>query len=94
MNQVKNTPGDEFYLTYDDYYGNQEEVQAVQRQSMTSTIYDSGKISFEEFVKKNASQNIFDNEVSFSHLSNVLLCEVIGAAVQVLGNNSRQRTKT
>ena len=55
MSQVKNTPGDEFYLTYDDYYGNQEEVQAVQRQSMTSTIYDSGKISFEEFVKKNAS---------------------------------------
>jgi hypothetical protein len=30
---------------------------------MTSTIYDSGKISFEEFVKKNASQNIFDNEL-------------------------------
>ena len=62
---------------------------------MTSTIYDSGKISFEEFVKKNASQNIFDNEVSLLILlSNIVLCEVIGTAVQVLGDNSRQRTKT
>ena len=69
MSRGKNTPGDEFYLTYDDYYGNKEEIQAVQRQNSTTTIYDSGKISFEEFVKKNASQNIFDNEVSISFLS-------------------------
>ena len=55
MSRGKNTPGDEFYLTYDDYYGNKEEIQAVQRQNSTATIYDSGKISFEEFVKKNAS---------------------------------------
>ena len=55
LSQGRNTPGDDFYLTYDDYYGNQEEVQAVQRENTTKTIYDTGKISFEEFVKKNAS---------------------------------------
>ena len=59
----KTTPGDEFYLTYEDYYGNAEQVEN-KKVDTEKSLFDSGKISYEEFVKQQASTNIFDNDVS------------------------------
>ena len=61
VRRAKRTPGDEFYLTYDDYYGNREQVQT--RSMQAGSLFDSGKISYEQFVTKQASTNIFDNDL-------------------------------
>ena len=63
------TPGDIDYLTIDHYYGNKEESSNHDKAYSafgSQGLGASGKISFEEFVKQTASENIFDNEVSIN----------------------------
>ena len=60
---MKTTPGDEFYLTYDEYYGNKEQVESVGRKDKLTQV-SVGKMSYEQFVKEKSSNNLFDNDVS------------------------------
>lgn len=59
----KLTPGSEFYLTYDDYYGNQDTVGQTSSIGFGSILDKDDKISFEAFVSQNASKNMFDNDL-------------------------------
>ena len=61
---VKTTPGTEFYLTYDDYYGNKDLTAET---SSRIKIGESGMIeksmTFDEFSKENKAANPFDNDM-------------------------------
>lgn len=67
-------------LTYEDYYNIEDGVAGGNLSGRNLT--DKGKISFEQFVAQTASENIFDNDVSFSIKINIL---VTRTTVQVLG---------
>ena len=58
------TPGDEFYLTYDEYYGNKELVADAKSQVK---LGEGGMIeksmSFKEYADANKSDQIFDNDL-------------------------------
>lgn len=55
------TPGNEFYLTIEDYYG----IKMIDG-SKTGGLdsQQDKKISFQQFIETRASENIFDNDVS------------------------------
>ena len=61
---VKLTPGKEFHLTYDEYYGNKD---MVSRGSSSIKIGEGGMIekalTFEEYAKFHRSENAFDNDL-------------------------------
>jgi len=57
------TPGDEFYLTYDDYYGNSDDVGSGSLMSLNFLTEEKNKISYESFVNAYASKNVFDNDL-------------------------------
>lgn len=69
-------------LTYEDYYDIDDNVFGSRDRRKRA----AGKIPYDEFVAKTASENIFDNDVSKLCFTLTLLCGVAsGAAVQVLG---------
>lgn len=61
---VKLTPGKEFFLTYDDYYGNKDMVS-----SATSMIKIGAggmiekSLTYEEYAAQNKSDKVFDNDL-------------------------------
>ena len=61
---VKLTPGEEFHLTYDEYYGNK---QMGSESGSGLKIGEGGMIeksmTFEQYVKENKSEQIFDNDM-------------------------------
>lgn len=58
------TPGDQWYLTVEDYYGFKMKDGTMGAIGGSESGADN-KISFEQFMETRASQNIFDNDVSF-----------------------------
>ena len=68
-------------LTYEDYYNIDDGV--LGGLSGNRNLSDKGKISYEQFVSQTASENIFDNDVSKTCKSHIIL--VVGATIQVLG---------
>lgn len=51
-------------ITYEDYYGtNSIGAEGVEGGEFGAKKTKGGKISFEEFVKEQASENIFDNDL-------------------------------
>jgi hypothetical protein len=61
--QTKLTPGDEFYLTYEDYYGNTDMVGSSSLSSLKFRQNEKTKMSYESFMSSYASKNIFDNDL-------------------------------
>ena len=61
--QSKLTPGEEFYLTYDDYYGNQEEVGSGSLINLNVRTDEKQKMPYENYVSRFASKNIFENDL-------------------------------
>lgn len=58
-------PGDEFLLTYDDYYGNKEYAE---EEGVKIKIGEGGMIekmlTYEEFAEEHTNDQVFDNDVS------------------------------
>ena len=61
--QTKLTPGDDFYLTYEDYYGNTDMVGSSSLSSLKFRQNEKTKMSYEAFMNSYASKNIFDNDL-------------------------------
>lgn len=60
----KMTPGDEFYLTYDEYYNNKEVMdENVARIKIGAGGMIEKALTFEEYAEDNMSPNIFDNDL-------------------------------
>lgn len=61
---VKLTPGKEFHLTYDEYYGNKDMVSAG---ASSIKIGEGGMIekalTFDEYARYHRSDNAFDNDL-------------------------------
>ena len=58
------TPGDDFYMTVEDYYGFKIKDGSMEGiASGGGENYDK-KLSFQQFIETRASSNIFDNDVS------------------------------
>lgn len=61
---IKLTPGEEFYLTYDEYYGNKE---LASESAARIKIGEGGMIekamTFEQYAEENRSSQIFDNDM-------------------------------
>lgn len=59
----KVTPGDEFHLTIDDYFGNKDTTGRRSGLAFGSFRPGEDKIAFDTWVEQNASKNIFDNDL-------------------------------
>ena len=61
---VKTTPGEDYMLTYDDYFGNKDLTAET---DFGRKVSESGMIekqmTLEEFSKENQSENIFENDM-------------------------------
>lgn len=88
--QVAITPGDEFYLTVEDYYGFKVRDGSMSGVSTSETGQDR-KISFKKFVETRASENIFDHDVSANAS---LIVSAAASPVQILGDPGGQREPT
>ena len=61
---VKLTPGNEFYLTYDDYYNNKELVaEDTSRIKIGAGGMIEKSLTYDQFVEINKSESMFDNDL-------------------------------
>jgi len=57
------TPGKEFILSYDDYYGNKDLVaDAMSKIKIGETGMIEKELTFEEYAEKHLTEDIFDHD--------------------------------